>query len=144
MSTILLDHWLPCIPPTATAQQKGVRIIRKGGKAIPMFYTKKKVKEAGAVFTSVFGPIAPKAPFEGPLALLIDYVTPWRAGESKSNKAIGRIPKDTAPDCSNIIKELEDVLTGLNFWKSDGQIAELTVRKFWGTETGIRIIVSSI
>lgn len=141
----IIDHWLPCTPPTATAQQKGVRVIRKGGKFMPMFYTKKKVQQASNTYAMILSTIRPKEPFIGPLALTVEFVFPWLVSESKWNRAnLQRRPKATASDCSNLIKELEDVMTRLGFWKTDGQIADLRVSKWHGAQPGIRIKIATL
>lgn len=137
--TTLIDAWLPCIPPTTTAQQKGVRIIRKGNKSMPMFFTKGKVKKAETMLKALLAPICPKELIPGPLSLWVEFVFPWRKGENKATRGKGRMPHDVRPDCSNQIKLIEDCMTELGFWNDDGQISELTVRKFWGSEPGIKI-----
>lgn len=52
-------------PPTATAQEKQVRIIH--GK--PIFYEPAKLKQAKHILTEKLMPHSPKEPLTGPLAL---------------------------------------------------------------------------
>jgi Holliday junction resolvase RusA-like endonuclease len=51
------------------------------------------------------------------------------------------MPKDTRPDCDNIVKLLQDVLTDLEFWNDDGQIAMLQVCKFYAEKPSVIIDV---
>lgn len=155
----MLDIFLDCVPPTATAQQKGIRIIipaskaaaasiaaKKGGAhaalryAIPAHFEKKPLKEARDLFSRLLLPHVPEKPLEGPLAVEADWTFPWRKSESK--KTIlnhDRLPKDTAPDAGNLNKLLIDVMTQLGFWNDDGQIFDERARKWWGAKPGIGI-----
>jgi len=135
-----IDVFLPCIPPTTTAQQKGVRVAN--GK--PIFFTKGKVKKAEAQIRQLLAPIVPKEPMTGPLKLEIEFVFPYRSTESKATKAQFHMPKDTKPDCSNSVKVVEDQMTGLGFFGDDGQIAQLVVKKWWGIQAGIGIKLTAL
>ena len=63
--------------PSATAQQKGVRIVH--GK--PMFYEKAEVKTARQLFTLELKPHAPKVPSDKPIKLIV-----WFAFDTKNKK----------------------------------------------------------
>ena len=74
--------------PSATAQQKGVRIVH--GK--PMFYEKAEVKTARQLFTLELKPHAPKVPSDKPIKLIV-----WFAFDVKDKKLWGQY-KPTRPD----------------------------------------------
>lgn len=57
-------------PPTATAQEKQVRIIH--GK--PIFYEPAKLKQAKHILTEKLMPHSPKEPLTGPLALHAEHL----------------------------------------------------------------------
>ena len=81
---------------------------------------------------------------DGPIRLEVSFTFPWRKSEPKKNRTMPLRHMDVSPDCSNIIKMLEDCLTRLNVWRDDGQVAELRVQKFWGDTPGISITVYKI
>jgi Holliday junction resolvase RusA-like endonuclease len=59
-------------------------------------------------------------------------------------RALGRVPHTSKPDCSNVLKTLEDRLVALRFIGDDANVVEVTVRKFWGDEPGIRISITPL
>jgi Holliday junction resolvase RusA-like endonuclease len=138
----MITFHLPIVPPKATSQGAGKRIMVVKGK--PMFFKNKKAQSAENDLTLLSAPFAPARPLEGPLALKIDFVWPWRASEPKYRIALGRVPHTSKPDCSNIVKQIEDCLTKLGFWKDDGQIADLQVTKGWGDRVGITVRISPV
>ena len=81
---------------------------------------------------------------QGAVALYVDFVFPWRKSELKRRLALGRVPHTSRPDCSNLIKMIEDVLTKLRFWTDDSCIAQLTISKAWGDRVGISVHIEQI
>jgi len=135
-----LSFFISCIPPKATSQQKGICMI--GGK--PRHFKKKHVLEAENSLTALLMPHRPAKPLDGPVALSVMWTYPWRSSETKRNKALGYLPCTTRPDCSNIVKGLEDCMTRLAFWNDDSQVADLRIRKGWGDKPGILITIERI
>ena len=74
------SFFCPCVPPTATAQQKGVMV--RGGR--PLFYTKKTVTKSQDFFTALFHSYRPPCPFNGPVKVTVILTFPWRKGDRKS------------------------------------------------------------
>ncbi|MEM9236789.1 MAG: RusA family crossover junction endodeoxyribonuclease, partial [Verrucomicrobiota bacterium] len=109
---------LDMIPPKATSQSAGKRIVmgKVKGKPKPMFFKNKKAQTAENDLMLLCSPFAPAEPLEGPLALHVDLVWPWRKSEPKYRRKLGRVPMTSKPDCSNAVKHIEDVLTKLLFW----------------------------
>lgn len=137
-----IDFFVPCNPPKTTAQQKGAFAMPGGGVR---FYEKAKVVSAREQLAAHLRPYVPPAPMGGPLNMSIQFVWPWRKSEKKSDvMAFFKMPMYTKPDCSNIVKMIEDVMTGLRFWVDDAQIACLQVSKAWGHNPGISVRVGPI
>lgn len=128
-----------CEPPSATAQQKGAKRTRRGIR----FFKKSHVIEAEEKLTRVLGGHAPAVPFDGALDVWVKIVFPWRKTELKRVlKEWAEYPITTSPDCSNLIKMIEDCMTKLGFWNDDGQNAKLSVSKFWGDDPGIHVHIT--
>ncbi|MGE9267764.1 MAG: RusA family crossover junction endodeoxyribonuclease [Verrucomicrobiales bacterium] len=135
-----LAFYLKCTPPTATAQQKGERIVSKGGKSFVVHYKKKPLVEAEELFKGLLRPHCPKSPITGPVQAEIEWVFPWRASEKKSvMREFERIPKDTYPDTDNSNKLLLDVMELMGFFTNDSQIFDNHPKKFWGDHPGIYV-----
>lgn len=138
----MIAFHLPIVPPKTTSQGAGKRISIVNGR--PRFFKNGKAESAEHDLTLLSAKHAPTAPLEGPLSLQVDFVWPWRASESKKRVALGRVPHTARPDCSNIVKMLEDCLTKLGFWKDDSQVASLQVTKAWGDHVGIFIAIREL
>ena len=64
-----MEFFLELAPPTVTAQEHKVRVVR--GK--PMFYDTPKLKNARAAFESMLRQYIPPCPMEGPVALTVEW-----------------------------------------------------------------------
>lgn len=148
----MIDIFIDCIPPTITAQQKGVQIVpRKNAHAFtgakkfkPRFFKKQELEAVEQQFIRWFLPRRPKARLEGPVRLEVRFIHPWTQAQLKLRMQ-GKLPrfllKDTAPDTDNLLKQLKDTLQGCRYWHNDAQVAEEDVRKGWGDRTGIHVRV---
>jgi len=136
-STVKIEAFIACEIPVGQAQQKGACVIQ--GKI--RFFTKAKIKEAERQWRAILGPMVPEKPLEGALNLCVTLHFPWRKVDKKAQKQFKVMPIPTRPDCSNLIKLLEDQMTKLGFWKDDSQIAELTIRKFRSDMPGIHFTI---
>ena len=76
-----------------------------------------------------------------PIKVSYEFTFPWKKTESKKNLALGRIPKITKPDCDNMVKGLQDILTNLVFWRDDCLVYDLHVTKYYGDRPGIDILI---
>jgi Holliday junction resolvase RusA-like endonuclease len=130
----------PCIPPRATAQQKGVCLA--GGR--PMFYTKRKVQRTQDLFYGLFLAHRPPCPFNGPLRVVVVITFPWRKGETKANRARGWMPMPVKPDWDNLAKTPFDTLSKLSFWCDDGQVFDGRLIKGWGDRPGVRVSIEEV
>lgn len=129
---------LDCVPPTATAQQKGACV--RGGRV--RFYTKARVSRDADFLAALLLPHRPPAPFAGPVSFEAVWTFPWRKSERKSAVAAGvPLPHASRPDLDNLEKLLLDVMTRLRFWTDDSLVAEKRTAKFRGPRPGIWIQV---
>lgn len=107
-------------PPTATAQQKGERIVN--GSYIH-HYEKKTVATARRHYIKELKKCAPAVPIEGPVELIVNFrfESPSRSYEWKT----------TRPDLDNMMKLLADCMTMVGIWKDDSQVVKVTLTKAW-------------
>lgn len=129
-----MDFYLDIAPPTVTAQEHKIRIVR--GR--PMFYDTQKLKSARSTFESLLRKHVPAEPLEGPVALTVE----WRFATKTHKEGTYRV---TRPDTDNLQKLLKDCMTRVGFWKDDAQVCREDVTKRWSREKpGIRIRVVSL
>ena len=126
---------LKMIPPTATAQQKGERVV--GGYI--HHYKKKNVMAAEAILRDALLPYVPEMPIEGkPISLHVVWMFPYPKSAKKHKPGFDRF-KITRPDTDNLNKMLKDVMTDMGFWKDDALISDELIRKVYSDEPGIMI-----
>ena len=130
-----MEFFIAMRPPTATAQEKQVRVVH--GK--PLFYDPAPVKEAKDLLTAHLAGHRPDKPLAGALQLR----TLWLFPKGRSHKnGEWRITK---PDTDNLQKLLKDCMTKCGFWKDDAQVVRETVEKRWADEpTGIYIEIAEL
>ena len=138
----MIAFHLPITPPKATSQGAGKRILVVNGK--PMFFKNRKAQSAENDLTLLCAQYRPESPILGAVLLKIDFVFPWRKSEPRKRIALGRVPHTAKPDCSNLVKMIEDCLTKLRFWNDDGQVADLRVTKAWGSQVGIFVSIEPL
>lgn len=126
---------LKMIPPTATAQQKGERVV--GGYI--HHYKKKNVAQAEAILRDALLPYVPEAPImDLPILLEVSWMFPYPKSARKHELGQKRW-KITRPDTDNLNKMLKDVMTDMGFWKDDALICAEFVKKMYSDEPGIVI-----
>ena len=129
-----MEFFLKMYPPTVTAQEHKVRVVR--GR--PMFYDTPRLKEARSTFESLLLPHKPAQPLEGPVSLYVE----WRFATRSHKEGTYRV---TRPDTDNLQKLLKDCMTHTGFWNDDAQVCREEVVKRWSKETpGISIKVVSL
>ena len=126
---------LKMIPPTATAQQKGERVVN----GYVHHYKKKNVAAAEAILRDALLPYVPDTPIEGrPVCLHVRWMFPYPKSAKKHQLGMYRW-KITRPDADNLNKMLKDVMTDMGFWKDDALICLEFVEKMYSDEPGIWI-----
>ena len=126
---------LKMIPPTATAQQKGERVV--GGYI--HHYKKKNVAQAEAILRDALLPYVPEEPItDKPIMLCVKWMFPFPKSARKHKTGYSRY-KITRPDTDNLNKMLKDVMTDMGFWKDDALICCEFIQKIYNDEPGICI-----
>lgn len=130
-----IEFFLPMIPPTHTYQQ-GSRTAVHNGKVIR--YQDEQLKDVKSKFTAYLNRYVPERPMVGALRLITKWCHPikgnHRDGEYKTSK----------PDTENSLKLFKDVMTELNYWKDDAQIASEITEKFWSDIPGIYVRIEEL
>lgn len=128
---------LKMIPPTATAQQKGERVV----KGYIQHYKKKNVAQAEAILRDALLPYVPAEPItDKPIALSVHWLFPYPKSAKKHKPGWTRL-KITRPDTDNLNKLLKDVMTDMGFWKDDALICHEHITKRYSDEPGIVISI---
>ena len=129
-----MEFFLPMIPPTATHQEKQVRVVK--GK--PRFYDPPEVAAARLKLTAHLARHAPPEPLRGAVRLVVKWLFPL-CGEHAHGEY-----RTSRPDTDNLQKLLKDCMTAAHFWKDDAQVASDICEKFWAEVPGIYISVEEI
>ena len=131
---------LKMIPPTATAQQKGERVV--GGYI--HHYKKKNVAAAEAILRDALLPYVPPEPItDKPILLEVHWLFPFPKSARKHEPGVPRC-KITRPDTDNLNKMLKDVMTDMGFWKDDALICIELIAKYYTDEPGIQIQIQQL
>lgn len=131
---------LKMIPPTATAQQKGERVV--GGYI--HHYKKKNVAAAEAILRDALLPYVPAEPItDQAVSLDVIWMFPYPKSAKKHRPGWERW-KITRPDTDNLNKLLKDVMTDMGFWKDDALISSEHIRKMYTDEPGIEIEITEM
>ena len=126
---------LKMTPPTATAQQKGERVV--GGYI--HHYKKKNVAQAEAILRDALLPYVPEEPItDKPISMCTVWMFPYPKSAKKHEPGWYR-RKITRPDTDNLNKLLKDVMTDMGFWKDDALICTELIMKVYSDEPGILI-----
>ena len=132
-----MNFKLKMIPPTATAQQKGERVV--GGYI--HHYKKKNVAAAEAILRDALLPYVPEAPIEGvPVYFEAVWMFPYPK-KARKHGPFDVMHKMTRPDTDNLNKLLKDVMTDMGFWKDDALICIERIEKCYCDEPGILITI---
>jgi len=93
-----MNFFIQMNPPTATAQEKKVRVVH--GK--PLFFDPAPVKQAKQELTGYLMPHKPNVPLEGPLSLSVIWLFPKGKVTSTVNGASPARTQITSKRCSRI------------------------------------------
>ena len=108
-----------------TAQEQGVRLIRSGGKMIPMFYKKARALQNEKFLDIALRPFRPKEPIrnDGDTAveLRIVYYFPHTSGTPKWKRDQVTFMTQR-PDADNLSKAVVDCMTKAGFWDDDSMV----------------------
>lgn len=128
----MLKFRLNCIP---TAQARARHMTTKSGLSVS--YKSANQKANDRTLEALLAPYAPKAPLQGPLVL--EFVAALPVGKSDSKKLreaklTGLVAPEKKPDLDNILKNLMDCMTRLQFWTDDVQVVCLRCEKIYAEQ----------
>lgn len=128
----MLKFRLNCIP---TAQARARHMTTKSGLSVS--YKSANQKSNERTLEALLAPYAPKAPLQGPLVL--EFVAALPVGKSDSKKLreaklTGLVAPEKKPDLDNILKNLMDCMTRLQFWTDDVQVVCLRCEKIYAEQ----------
>lgn len=128
----MLKFRLNCIP---TAQARARHMTTKSGLSVSYKSANQKANER--TLEALLAPYAPKTPLAGPLVL--EFVAALPVGKSDSKKLreaklTGMVAPEKKPDLDNILKNLMDCMTRLQFWTDDVQVVCLRCEKIYAEQ----------
>lgn len=130
----MLEFFMPMIPPTVTAQEHKVAVIK--GK--PIFYDTPEIKNAKDKLIANLIKHKPKERYDEGVRL----ITKWCF--KNNGKHYDGEYRTTKPDTDNLQKLLKDCMTICGFWKDDALVAAEITEKFWADIPGIYIRVERL
>jgi Holliday junction resolvase RusA-like endonuclease len=89
----------------------------------------------------------PTKPLEGPVSLTVFAYMPVPKSASKAKRRAieaGEIRHTKKPDLDNIVKQLKDCLTRLQFWRDDCQVVSLRAAKIYADSGSWAVTISEI
>ena len=113
------------IPIIPKAQMRARHGRTKGGFSVT--YKAEAQRQAEAQLMALLQRHRPDTPFWGELLLRVQAYLPIPASWSKKKiqaAQSGLLRPTSKPDLDNLIKNLKDCLTALNFWHDDKQVVE--------------------
>lgn len=128
----MIKFRLNCVP---TAQARARHMTTKSGLSVSYKSANQKANER--TLEALLAPYAPKAPLQGPLVL--EFVAALPVGKSDSKKLreaklTGLVAPEKKPDLDNILKNLMDCMTRLQFWTDDVQVVCLRCEKIYAEQ----------
>lgn len=129
----MIEFFLGMEPPTATAQEHKVAVIK--GK--PVFYDPPEVNKARRKLAAHLAKYRPAKKYESGVRLVTKWCFP--RGRHKDGEY-----RTTKPDTDNLQKLLKDCMTSCEFWVDDALVASEIVEKFWAEIPGIYIRIEEL
>ena len=134
MNKIVTEFFMPIIPPTVTAQEHKVTVVK--GK--PVFYDTPQIKNAKDKLIANLAMHKPKQAYECGVRLIVKWLFP------KGDNHFDGEYRTTKPDTDNLQKMLNDCMTVCGFWKDDALVASEVCEKFWAETSGIYIRIEEL
>ena len=129
-----MQYYLSINPPTATAQEKKVSVVR--GR--PVFYNPPAVRKAKELLCKELVRFKPDKPFDGALSLECR----WHFPKGRTHRE-GQW-RTTRPDTDNLQKLLKDCMTKCGYWHDDAQVVREICEKDWSEMVGIYIEIHKL
>lgn len=129
-----MHFFLSMDPPTKTQQEHRIGKRKDGSTYI---YEDRSLKEARTKLRHALLRVVPEEPMSGPIRLTVKWL--FERGRHQDGEY-----KITKPDTDNLNKMLKDVMTQLDFWHDDAQVASEIIEKFWAEHPGIYVNIESL
>jgi Holliday junction resolvase RusA-like endonuclease len=117
--------------------QPRARVSKKGWAYTPSDH---KIHAYRAAIAAAARAAGAKPTEDAPLTVIIDLVFARPKSHFRKSGLREDAPRLPRPDCSNVLKGIEDALNGV-VWSDDTQLGRVVIEKTWGTEgsTTVRI-----
>ena len=131
-----LDRFfLDLFPLTVTAQEAKI-VVQRDGK--PHKYKTADLKNAEDLYMAHLARHKPDKPYEGPLAISVDWYFHTDKAEKNHQWRI------TKPDTDNLNKLFKDCMTKCGYWHDDAQVVMESITKRWAVIPGIMVQIVSL
>ncbi len=127
------EFFMKMIPPTATAQEHKIKIIKNK----PVFYDPPELKESRSKLMAGLICHVPEKPYTKGIRLLVKWCFPKGSHRNGDYRI-------TKPDTDNLNKLLKDCMTKCGYWKDDALVASEICEKFWSDIPGIYIRIEEL
>ena len=130
---------LPCIPTAQARARHGV----VNGHSMTFKSGAQRANEQ--TLDALLAPHAPETPLMGAVTLEFRAVfPPPRSASKKAREAMlrGTEPHTKKPDLDNLVKQLKDAMTRLQFWCDDRQVVRISCEKRYGEVGEWRVAVA--
>ncbi len=131
---MMIQFFMPMLPPTVTAQEHKVTVVN--GK--PKFYDPPEVTDAKSKLIAALSQHHIEHPFTSAVRLVVKWLFPV-SGRHKNGEY-----RATRPDTDNLQKMLKDCMTKCGFWKDDALVSSEIIEKFWADIPGIWICIEEL
>lgn len=120
------------------------RVVRRGG--FTQTYTPEKTASYENLVKLEFQRQGGRMLNDGPVFLSIQawYGIPKSASKRKREAMMGGLIRPTRkPDCSNVLKSIEDALNGLAY-RDDSQIVKVAMQKWYSDEPRVEVEIEEV
>lgn len=135
----MIAFTLPIVPTAQARARHGV----VNGHSVTFKSDRQKANEQ--TLDALLSRYAPAAPMSGAVALeFIAVFPPPRSASKKAREAMlrGTEPHTKKPDLDNLVKQLKDAMTRLQFWCDDRQVVRISCEKRYGEVGEWRVAVA--
>ena len=135
----MIAFTLPIVPTAQARARHGV----VNGHSVTFKSDRQKANEQS--LDGLLSRYAPAAPMSGAVALeFIAVFPPPRSASKKAREAMlrGTEPHTKKPDLDNLVKQLKDAMTRLQFWCDDRQVVRISCEKRYGEVGEWRVAVA--
>jgi len=122
------------------------RVIKRGKKAwayTPDEHPVNAYRKAIAIGASAFAAVAGGCLVDAPVSVTINLTFPRPPSHLNKSGVKATAPRLPKPDVDNVAKAVLDAINGVA-WEDDSQVAELIVRKSYGTAGATEVTIAKL